>query len=86
MQQRFTLYLHDVLYALEIQRNLISVISMMGLGLACTLRVYILVFIWIILFYSRGLILNGFMVLDLDNSSFNVVLFLKLHLIVMIIL
>jgi hypothetical protein len=66
-----TLYLHDVLYALKVQRNLVSVLALLQLGfnlafVGCCVKIHL-----DNVFYGSGFVLNGFMVLDTVNVSIN---------------
>jgi hypothetical protein len=66
-----TLYLHDVLYAPEVQRNLVSVLALLQLGfnitfVGCCVKIHL-----DNIFYGSGFVLNGFMVLDTVNVSIN---------------
>ena len=66
-----TLYLHDVLYALEVQWNLVFVFALLQLGfniafIGCCVKIYL-----DNIFYGSGFVLNGFMVLDTVNVSIN---------------
>lgn len=66
-----TLYLHDVLYAPEIRRNLVSILALLQLGfkiifVGCCVKIYL-----DNIFYGSGFVLNGFMVLDTVNISIN---------------
>ena len=73
LRGRRILLLHDVLYALEIQRNLISVHVLLELGYYLTFHgVCLEIFLNSILIGTEHLI-NGFIVLDtiLDGSSYD---------------
>jgi transposase InsO family protein len=64
-----TLYLHDVLYAPEVRRNLVSVLALLQLGfniafVGCCVKIHL-----DNIFYGSGFVLNGFMVLDIVNVS-----------------
>jgi hypothetical protein len=66
-----TFYLHDVLYAPEVQRNLVSVLALLQLGfnitfVGCCVKIHL-----DNIFYGSGFVLNGFMVLDTVNVSIN---------------
>jgi len=66
-----TLYLHDVLYAPEVRRNLVSVLALLHLGfniafVSCYVKIHL-----DNIFYGFGFVLNGFMVLDTVNVSIN---------------
>ena len=65
------MYLHDVLYDPEIWQKLFSIISMIGLGFSFQFKSGHLSIYLDNTFYGNGFILNDFMVLDLDTSSFN---------------
>ena len=65
------MYLHDVLYAPDIRRNIVLVISMMSLGFSfCFENNGVSIYLGTI-FYGIGYLLDGFFVLDVDDSSFN---------------
>ena len=66
-----TLYLYDVLYTLEVQRNLVSILALLQLSfyivfLGCCVKIYLYN-----IFYDSSFVLNGFMVLDTINVSIN---------------
>jgi hypothetical protein len=66
-----TLYLYDVLYALEVQQNLVYVLALLQLGfnialVGCCVKMHL-----DNIFYGSGFVLNGFMVLDTVNVSIN---------------
>jgi len=66
-----TLYLYDVLYAPEVQRNLVSVLALLQLGfniefVGCCVKIHL-----DNIFYGSGFVLNGLMVLDTVNVSIN---------------
>jgi hypothetical protein len=66
-----TLYLHDVLYALEVRRNLVSVLAFLQLSfnivfVGCCVKIHL-----DNIFYGSSFVLNGFMVLDTVNVSIN---------------
>jgi hypothetical protein len=59
-----TLYLHDILYALEVQQNLLFVLALLQLGfyiafIGCCVKIYL------------DNIFYGFIVLDIVNVSIN---------------
>jgi len=64
-----TLYLHDVLYALEVQRNLMSILALLQLGFNIAFIGYCVKIHLDNIFYSSGFVLNGFMVLNIVNVS-----------------
>lgn len=70
-----SLYLHEVLYALDIQWNVVSVLILLKLGYNLNFfRNYVKI---IMVLYLFGFLLNGFMVLDtfyyddVNNISFS---------------
>ena len=62
-----TLFLHDVLYALDIRRNLVSMLVLLSLGFNLIFHDSIMELYLGTTYYGYGFILNGFMVLDIDN-------------------
>lgn len=65
------LYLYDVLYALDIQRNLFSIVIMLKLGFWFFLKSNSIEIYLGINFYSCGHFLDYFLVLDVEHSSNN---------------
>lgn len=68
LRQGRTLILHDVLYAPDIRRNLVSVNSMLRLGFSFLLEGNSVKIFLATKFYGFGFMSDGFMVLDIDNS------------------
>jgi hypothetical protein len=71
LQGGCTLYLHDVLYAHEVRRNLVSILALLQLGfnivfVDCCIKIYLNN-----IFYGSDFVLNGFMVLDIVNIYIN---------------
>ena len=66
-----TLYLHDVLYALEVRRNLISVLVLLELGFSIMFKNGCVKILLEKVYYGFGYLLNGFMVLDTVNLFIN---------------
>jgi transposase InsO family protein len=70
-----TLILHDVLFAPEIRRNLVSVLVLIKLGFTVNFYKDGLNLFLDSSFYGSGYILNGFIVLDVINNKSNNVCF-----------
>ena len=62
-----TLFLHDVLYASDIRRNLVSMLVLLSLGFNLNFHDSVMELYLGTTYYGFGFILNGFMVLDIDN-------------------
>ena len=62
-----TLFLHDVLYAPDIRRNLVSMLVLLSLGFNLIFHDSIMELYLGTTYYGYGFILNGFMVLNIDN-------------------
>ena len=62
-----TLFLHDVLHALEIRRNLVSVIVLLSLGFKIHFHDSVLELYLGTTFIGSGFLLDGFMILDVKN-------------------
>ena len=65
-----TLILHDVLFAPNIRRNLVSVIVLMQFGYALNFYSTCLNVFFRKTFYGSGYLLDGFIVIDVDNVSY----------------
>ena len=65
-----TLILHDVLFAPDIRWNLVSVIVLMQLGYALNFYGTCLNVFFRKTFYGSGYLLDGFIVMDVDNVSY----------------
>ena len=65
------LYLHDVLYAPGIRRNLVSVIVLLGLGYALNFYGVCMDIIFNSVCVGTGYLLNGFIVLNTELDGFN---------------
>ena len=65
-----TLILHDVLFAPNIRRNLVSVIVLMQFGYALNFYGTCLNVFFRKTFYGSGYLLDGFIVMDVDNVSY----------------
>ena len=63
MQRGHTLYLHDVLYALEVRRNLVFVVVMLQLGFKIVFEKDCVNVLLDNVCYGSGFMLNGFIVL-----------------------
>ena len=61
-----TLSLHDVLYAPNIRRNLVSLLALLGLGFSLNFHDLVMELYLGTTFYGFGFILDGFMILDVD--------------------
>ena len=66
-----TLILHDVLFAPEIRRNLVSVIVLLKLGYDLNFARDRVCIYNSGVFYGTGHLLNGFLILDCDRQMFN---------------
>ena len=64
-----TLYLHDVLYALEIRRNLVYVLVLLELGFSIMFENGCVKILLDNIYYGSGYLLDDFMVLDTVNIS-----------------
>ena len=62
-----TLYLHDVLYAPEVRRNLVSVLVLLELGFSIMFENGCVKILLDNVYYGFGYLLDGFMVLDTVN-------------------
>ena len=62
-----TLFLHDVLYAPDIRRNLVSMLVLLNLGFNLNFHDSVMDLYLGSTYYGSGFILNGFMVLNIDN-------------------
>ena len=62
-----TLYLHDVLYALEVRQNLVSVLILLELGFSIMFDNGCVKILLDKVYYGSEYLLNGFMVLDTVN-------------------
>ena len=71
MRRSRTLYLHDVLYAPEVQRNLISVIVLLQLGFKIVFEKYCVKVLLDKICYEFGFMLDGFIVLDTLSLNTN---------------
>ena len=65
-----TLFLHDVLYAPDIRRNLVSVLSLLSLGYSLNFHDDCINLFLGTTFYGSGFISDGFMVFDIDYDKF----------------
>jgi hypothetical protein len=65
-----TLLLHDVLYAPEIRRNLLSVVTLLTFGFRFVFDNGVYIYLGTT-YYGCGFISNGFLILDLDYSSYD---------------
>ena len=85
-----TLYLHDVLYALEVQRNLVSVLVLLELGFSIMFENGCVKIFLDKVYYGSGYLSDGFMVLDTANISMyddtSIYILLKISVLVMIII
>ena len=70
MRGGWTLILHDVLFAPDIQQNLVSVIVLMQFGYALNFYGTCLNVFFGKTFYGSGYLLDGFIVMDVDNISY----------------
>ena len=66
-----TLYLHDVLYAPEVRRNLVSVLVLLELSFSIMFENGCVKILLDNVYYGFGYLLNGFMVLDTVNVFIN---------------
>ena len=66
-----TLYLHDVLYAPEVRRNLVSVLVLLELGFQLIFNKGCVKVFLDNVYYGSGYVLDGFMVLDTTNIVLN---------------
>ena len=66
-----TLFLHDVLYASDIWWNLVSVFILFYLGFNLNFHDLVMELYLGTTYYGSGFILDGFMVLDIDNYVFS---------------
>ena len=64
MWKGYTLYLHDVLYAPEVQRNLVSVVVLLQLGFKIVFEKDCVNVLLDNVCYGIGFMLDGFIVLD----------------------
>ena len=71
LQEGRTLYLHDVLYAPEVRRNLISVLILLELDFRIMFENGCVKILLDNVYYDFGYLLNGFMVLDTVNVFIN---------------
>ena len=71
LQGGHTLYLHDVLYAPEVRRNLVSVLVLLELGFSIMFENGCVKILLDNVYYGSGYLLNGFMVLDTVNVFIN---------------
>ena len=62
-----TLFLHDVLYAPNIQWNLVFVLVLLSLGFNLNFHDLVMELDLGTTYYGSGFVLNGFMVLNIDN-------------------
>ena len=62
-----TLFLHDVLYASNIRRNLVFVLVLLGLGFNLNFYDLVMELDLGTTYYGSGFVLNGFMVLNIDH-------------------
>lgn len=69
-----TLILHDVLYALEIRRNLIFVVVLLGLCFNLNFNSGLVRIYYGNMYYGCGHLRNGFMVLDCDIQCLTIML------------
>ena len=81
-----TLYLHDVLYAPEVRRNLVSVLVLLELGFNIIFENGCVKILLDNVYYGSGYLLDGFMVLDTVNVFINddTSMLLKIPMLVMI--
>ena len=68
-----TLFLHDVLYAPDIQWNLVSMLVLLVLGFILNFHDSVMELYLGTTYYGSGFVLNGFMVLDIDNCLLSIV-------------
>ena len=66
-----TLYLHDVLYAPKVRRNLVSVLVLLELGFQLIFNKGCVKVFLDNVYYGSGYVLDGFMVLDTTNIVLN---------------
>ena len=66
-----TFYLHDVLYAPKVRRNLVSVLVLLELGFSIIFENGCVKILLDNVYYGSGYLLNGFMVLDTVNVFIN---------------
>ena len=66
-----TLYLHDVLYAPKVRRNLVSVLVLLELGFQLMFNKGCVKVFLDNVYYGSGYVLDGFMVLDTTNIVLN---------------
>ena len=62
-----TLFLHDVLYAPDIRRNLVFMLVLLSLGFNLNFHDSVMELYLGTTYYGSGFILDGFMVLDIDK-------------------
>ena len=66
-----TLILHDVLFAPEIRRNLISVVALLNSGFSLNFFANVVNIYRDVIYFGSGHISNDFFVLDCDRQMFN---------------
>ena len=66
------LFLHDVFYAPDIQRNLVSIVVLLSLGYVFNFHGDYVDILFGTVYYGSGYVLNGFMVLDIDYDMYKV--------------
>ena len=76
LQGGHTLLLHDLLYAPEIQRNLLSVVTLLRLGFRFIFENDYVLFHLGTVYYGCGYISNGFLILDIEYYNYDSSVFL----------
>ena len=62
-----TLFIHDVLYASDIRRNLVSMLVLLSLGFNLNFHDSVMELYLGTTYFGSRFILNGFMILNIDN-------------------
>ena len=67
LHKECTIFLHDVLYALNIRRNLVFVLVLLSLGFNLNFHDSVMELYLGTTYFDFKFILDGFMVLDINN-------------------